>query len=175
MTQSLTKFSLLLLLAGWVTGCDWVQQPPKEVEGWKPIYGTSEQVRNIYSDLPQTMVNPGKIYLYNSYIFINDVGKGIHVVDNSNPSSPTKIAFLNIPTNVDMAVKNQVMYVDNGTDLVALDITDPTNISEIKRIENVLDAPEFPPYSGYFECYDPTKGVVIGWTQTMLESPECYR
>jgi len=30
-------------------------------------------------------------------------------------------------------------------------------------------------YSGYFECVDSEKGVVIGWEEATLSNPECWR
>ena len=41
--------------------------------------------------------NPGKIYYKDNYIFIVEELKGIHVYDNTDPSSPVKKAFVNLP------------------------------------------------------------------------------
>ena len=45
---------------------------------------------------PKEIVESGKIYVYQDYIFVNDKYKGIHVIDNSNPVTPVKIAFISI-------------------------------------------------------------------------------
>ena len=47
---------------------------------------------------------PGKICVKGNIIFLNDLDKGVHVIDNSNPAQPRKIAFINIPGNEDIAV-----------------------------------------------------------------------
>ena len=80
----------------------------------------------------------GKIYIRGNYIFLNEVDKGIHVINNSNPSRPENVAFIDIPGNMDMAVKGNILYADLYTDLVALDITDPMNVKVKKVIEGVF-------------------------------------
>ena len=98
-----------------------------------------EELRSsVYNDNDQQLERPGKIFLYNSLILINDFEKGIHVYDNSNPSSPSHVAFINIPGNVDIAVRDNILYVDSYVDLVAIDISDPTEVKEIGRTENAL-------------------------------------
>src|SRR5690348_6755403 len=72
---------------------------------YRPVYKPLSEVRlNMKGGAPRDVENPGKIYLYGNYIFLNDLQKGIHVIDNSNPSTPKNVAFISIPGNVDMAV-----------------------------------------------------------------------
>jgi len=85
-----------------------------------------------------TLKEPGKIYMAGNYLLINEKSKGIHVINNTDARNPVSIAFLNIPGNTDMAVKNNILYADNYMDLVVLDLSDPTNISLIKRVENTF-------------------------------------
>ena len=68
------------------------------------------------------MINPGKIYFKEGYIFINEELKGIHVIDNRNPENPQNIGFIEIPGNVDIAIKNNTLYADSYIDLGAIDI-----------------------------------------------------
>ncbi|HZE84528.1 MAG TPA: hypothetical protein VE035_09475, partial [Puia sp.] len=70
------------------------------------------------------IVAAGKIYVKDQYIFLNDIDKGIHVYDNSDPSHPVQTAFLNIPGNEDIAVKGNMLYADMYGDLLAIDISD---------------------------------------------------
>src|SRR5689334_6664328 len=91
-----------------------------------PVYKTTQEVRNnIKSGPAQPVEHPGKIYIQGQYIFLNDIDKGIHVIDNSNPSQPQQVAFINIPGNMDLAVKGNILYADLYTDLVAIDISNP--------------------------------------------------
>ncbi len=152
---------------------------PDQIEGYKPIYISKENLHKIYSDTPQPLINPGKIYVWNKYIFINEKSKGIHVIDNSNPTSPKKISFINIPGNIDIAVKSNVLYADNVSDLVALDISNINNIVLTKRIENLYSKrlQMFPDNitNIYFECVDTNQGYVINWVKTTLHKPKCKR
>jgi hypothetical protein len=72
----------------------------------------------------QNILDPRKIYVTDSYIFISDSGRGIHIFDNRNPSHPVKTAFLAIPGNQDIAVKGNTLYADMFTELLAIDISD---------------------------------------------------
>ena len=96
---------------------------------YKPVYKTTAEVRaNIKSNAPKAIEKPGKIYIRGSYIFLNDLDKGIHVIDNSNPAQPKNISFIDIPGSVDLAVKGNTLYADFFTDLVAIDISNPHNV-----------------------------------------------
>jgi hypothetical protein len=66
------------------------------------------------------------------------VQKGIHVIDNSNPAAPRNISFINIPGNVDIAVKGNSLYADCYSDIVVFDISNPANVSAKKFMDNVL-------------------------------------
>ena len=104
-----------------------------------PVYKTKAAVKeNIKSNPPTQISMPGKIFTISNYIFLNEVDKGIHVIDNTDPSSPKNIAFINIPGNMDLGVKGNILYADVYTDLVALDISNPLNITATKFIEGVF-------------------------------------
>ena len=61
----------------------------------EPIYQTKEQVtKNIKSNPPKEITSPGKIFIYDNYIFLNEVDKGVHIIDNTNPASPQVKAFI---------------------------------------------------------------------------------
>src|SRR5688500_18833604 len=65
---------------------------------YRPVYKTAEEVRaNIKTNGSEQIERPGKIFVKGNYIFLNEVDKGIHVIDNSNPSQPKNISFINIP------------------------------------------------------------------------------
>ena len=97
----------------------------------------------VKSESARTLVHPGKMYVKDNYLFVNEIKKGIHVIDNRNPASPKFVAFINIPGNGDIAVRNNILYADSFSDLVALDIEDPTNAKETGRIQNVFVRGQF--------------------------------
>ncbi len=104
-----------------------------------PVTMTLSELRSSVKILPpQQIVNSGKIYVYEEFIFINDAGKGVHIIDNSVPASPKKIAFLKIHGNVDVAVKDEMLFADSFTDLVVFDISNIRNIVQKNRLNNVF-------------------------------------
>jgi len=80
----------------------------------------------------------GKIYIYNDYLFINEPGEGIHIYNNVNPGAPVNIAFVQIPGNIDLAIHNNVLYADSFIDLLAFDISNVSNIKQVKRVNDVF-------------------------------------
>ncbi len=108
--------------------------------------------------------NPGKIYFKDNYIFIVEEFKGIHVYDNSNPASPVKKAFVNLPGVVDISISGYIMYADSFVDLVVLDVQDVNNIHETGRLAGILPYTVPPADNDYPMAFvDEDKGVVIEW------------
>jgi len=124
-----------------------------------PVYKTTAQVKaGIKSGAPQEVENPGKIVLLGSYIFLNEIDKGIHVIDNRNPGAPNNIAFIAIPGNEDLALKGNTLYADLYTDLVTLDISNPLNVVVKKYSEGVF------PYRAYGNgFYGDTTRIIADW------------
>lgn len=128
---------------------------------YQPVYKTSAEVRaNIKSNAPQGIINAGKIVVLGNYIFLNEVDKGIHVIDDRNPASPQNVAFINIPGNMDLVLKGTTLYADLYTDLVTLDISNPLNVVVKKYNEGVFPYRLYP--SGFFG--DSTK-IITDWVK----------
>jgi len=64
---------------------------------------------------PIEIVESGKIYAYKNYIFINDVYRGLHVLDNTNPESPQPIKFIKLEGNNDISIKDDRLYGQGGS------------------------------------------------------------
>ena len=72
---------------------------------------------------------------------------------------------IKIPGNIDMAVKDDVLYADSFIDLVAIDISNINAPREVHRVEDVF------PYNAYqaigedvwLSSVDQEKGVVVGY------------
>ncbi len=127
-----------------------------------PVYKEREAVvKNIKNNAPKQIETPGKIYIYDKYIFLNEIDKGIHIIDNSNPANPQNIAFVDIPGNMDIAVKENVLYADMYGDLVALDIANPKDVKVIKTLEAVF--PERNWGNGFFTSNN--GNIVVDWIQ----------
>ncbi len=130
-----------------------------------PIYITYDELRNsVGVEESKELENPGKIYFYNNHLFINEYLEGIHIIDNSDPSSPQNKKFIKIPGNVDISIKDDILYADSYVDLVAIDISDLNNISEVNRIEDLFQY-ILPPYDENYRVddIDYSKGIVVEW------------
>ena len=99
-----------------------------------PIYTPKSTVlASINGSATQPILQPGQLYIKGSYIYLNDVNEGIHVIDNSDPANPVQKAFLTIPGNRDIAIRGNILYADMYSDLLAIDISDP-GAAKIKSI-----------------------------------------
>ena len=106
---------------------------------FRPVYKTRDEVKTaIRNDNNEEIRVPGKIYIKGNYLFLNELNKGVHVIDFSNPAAPVKKGFIHIPGNVDMAVRGNFLYADCYTDLMTIDITDPTAVKLVNYIEGVF-------------------------------------
>lgn len=177
--MSYLKTMLWLVIPVLFSQCTVDEESPAETEvknGLRPVYLSYDEMRQITSSGPRALQHPGKIYVRGRFLFINETGQGIHIIDNQNPATPQNMAFLSIPGNVDMAVKGNVLYADNTIDLVALDISNPLEVKLLKRVQNTFPYQSYPSQTGVqFECADPAKGVVIRWESATLQNPQCYR
>ncbi|MCW3092727.1 MAG: hypothetical protein JWP81_3796 [Ferruginibacter sp.] len=128
---------------------------------YTPVYKSKAEVlQSIKSAPPSALQNTGKIFLYGQYIFINEINKGVHIIDNSNPLAPRNISFIAIPGNIDLAVKNTTLYADLYTDMGTIDITDPQNVVFKKITTNVFPERD---YSNGFRP-DSTK-YIVDWVK----------
>lgn len=152
-----------------------VPESPKEVDGWAPVYNKDEANKQIKSMEPRTIDKGGKIYVKGDTLYQVESGKGIHVIVLKQPSNPQKVAFINVLGAQEIAIKDNMMYVNNMNDLVVLDITDVRAVKIADRITSVfhLVDPAHPPGTGYYECVDASKGEVVGWEQKTLSYPKC--
>lgn len=136
-----------------------------------PVYTETEtwRAQAINFEAPRDLKTPGKIYLYENLLIVNDFLQGVHIFDNSNPSAPTSLGFLPVHANQDIAVRNDIMYLDSYTDLLAFDISNPSQPHFISRLNDVFEFDNHGYLPGYNEAYpmveiDPSQGVVTGWS-----------
>ncbi|WP_445738098.1 LVIVD repeat-containing protein [Mariniflexile sp.] len=134
------------------------------------IMSKAEFRKSVAIVTPRDIEKAGKIYAYKDYIFVSDVGKGVHVIDNANPKFPKKIKYLKIPGNEDISVKNDFLYADSATDLLVFDISNINSISLKQRLEDVFSIYNFQmPLGTRFvnnEGYNYQTDIIVGWTVT---------
>jgi len=174
--KNLIKASItLLVLAASLTGCMDRTVERITYTANVPVYMAFSDFRTSFEKSgPVEIRQPGKIYFKDGYLFVNEYGKGIHVIDNSDPANPEKLAFYEIAGNIDMAIKGNILYADSYIDLVAIDITDIDNPKEVGRLMNIF--PEVVPEGDRWFPYamvDKSKGVIVDWeVRTVTEERE---
>ena len=140
---------------------------------FEPVYQTSEEIRSQTRLVePQPITAVGKIYIKDNHLFINDPGKGIHIIDNGNPAQPQVKGFLQIPGTFDLAIKGNTLYADSYIDLVAFDISNIADIQEVNRRTNVFSY--FNQDVGFY--VDPAKGIITHWqenTNVVVNKNDC--
>ncbi len=101
------------------------------------VYKAKADILASINDNPsQSIDHAGKIYIKGNYIYLNEVNRGIHIIDNNNAAHPVQIAFLAIPGNLDIAIKGNTLYADMYTDLLALDISNPLQAKLTGQVNN---------------------------------------
>src|SRR5450755_3616802 len=134
---------MLILLSCLLPGC-FKDHITKTYTIYRPVYTpTATVLANLNGNPSQPIVSAGKIYSAGAYIFVNDIDQGIHIIDNSNPSHPAQIAFLNIPGNEDMAVKGNILYADMYGDLLAIDLYEPKHAVITSMVHGVFPSRAF--------------------------------
>lgn len=174
LSSCLTSLFLILIL----NSCwPWEPVEPSEPEAaYRPVYLNEVQTNRVVQQAARSLEVPGKIYVYGAYLLINEVQKGIHIIDNRNPNEPLPISFIRIPGNMDMAVRNNILYADNHRDLIALDLQNLNEIRLIKRVPNAFPQVEnYPPeFNVYYECVDPQKGEVAYWERLPVSAADNF-
>ncbi|MDN5200873.1 hypothetical protein QQ008_05860 [Fulvivirgaceae bacterium BMA10] len=162
LTNTFTCIALMALATFLFPSCTDDCETTYTYFSYEPIYTSLDEIRSsVAITEPEELKSPGKIYLYGNILLVNEHGKGIHVIDNQDKTAPKHLSFIDIPGNVDMAVKNNILYADSYVDLLAFNISDINNIQLIKRIEDT-----FPNYSTFGFHVDSDRGVVTDWKQT---------
>lgn len=132
-----------------------------------PVYESKSEIfKSINGPANTAIEHAGKIYIKGNFIYLNEVNKGIHIIDNSNPSSPVQVAFLSIPGNLDIAIKGNILYADMYTDLLALDITDVHHAEYKTSIPDFFTGRAYPAVDNSYSYFQPSTTndmVAVNW------------
>lgn len=166
MKKLLLYFSLLLILQScWYTNHD--DDYPGMRSSYEPITQSRKDFEKSISLLGERpVINSGKIYVKDDLIYLNELGEGFHIIDNSDPTKPNPVAFLKIPLATDLAIRNNILYVHHAVDLVAFTYSLNSNSLNISHRErNVF--PELRSPEGLEPSFYnvPENEVVIGYQQ----------
>lgn len=132
-----------------------------------PVYMPYEVLRSsVKMSEPRDFESVSRIYLYQNYLFANERNAGIHVIDNTIPTSPVPIAFIEIPGNTELSIRDDNLYADSYIDLVTLDVSNINNISEIAREETIFpynSRQNIPNNVRLVGDIESSRGVVVGY------------
>lgn len=167
----LIAFFALAIISSFYSCVDgWGRGEPMVYTQFTPILLTRSSLETSVSLKPVTNIgDAAKIYYKDNFIFISERFKGVHIIDNTDPSNPINKGYIAIPGCVDMAIKNDILYVDNAVDLIAINLSDAQKgtLNVVKRIPNVF--PEVTPPDGgviptkYNTTNRPKNTFIIGW------------
>lgn len=165
--KSLFRLAVLgLTVTAFLTGCfrDDCESTRTYIR-FDPVYKLPSDVRvGMSVQSPRVLHEPGKIYVYGDYLFINERNEGIHVIDNADPANPKPLAFWSIPGNGDMAIRGNYLYANQYVDLLTIDISNFQNPQILCRSESA-----FQPYG-----FDPQQGYLIDYVQSeVTETIDC--
>ncbi|MEM7370596.1 MAG: hypothetical protein AAF587_18435 [Bacteroidota bacterium] len=133
---------------------------------YEPTYMTRAAFEDaVKVEKARELQDPGKILVNEDWLFVNEIGKGIHIIDNANPASPQVLSFLRVPGNYDMAIHCGKLYVDSSVDLLVFDLASAEQPSLISRTTNAFPHMLF--YKGYLA--DANRGVVVEWIGKAVE------
>jgi hypothetical protein len=134
-----TKYLLLCVVAWLCWSCNDQCKETRVVRRFSAVTHSLMELRTmVKAESPRSLEQPGKMYVKGKYLFVNEIKKGIHIIDNGNPANPKFVTFINIPGNGDIAVRDNILYADSFSDLVSIDITDPAAPKEVGRVKNVF-------------------------------------
>ncbi len=138
---------------------------------YEPVYTPLSVIRSsIAVQEPQPIKSVGKIHFKDGYLFVNEPGEGIHVIDNHDTENPLPIHFIAIPGNFDLVIRNNILYADSYIDLVGLDISNLDQVVEVSRLENI-----FSQYNSLGFYVDQESGLITEWVEVknveVTESP----
>lgn len=169
---------LLVSTIFFFTACEPKRVSIGDVQALVPIYEAKATATVINQMQAQPIINGGKIATLGQYLFQVEDGKGIHIINKSNPANPVKVSFIKIPLCHELTLKGNFLYTNNLADLVVLDISNLGNITVASRLENAFPDLniQYPDTTGvYFVCPDPSKGVITGWEIQTVNNPKCRR
>ena len=132
-----------------------------------PVYMSYAELRaSVAAEEPRPMTEMGRLVLYRDYLFVNEMNKGLHVINNSDPSAPVSVGFIKIPGNTDVSIRDGYLYADSFIDLVVIDISDPENVTEVNRKTDVFPWNQYQAVGNdqWFDARE-DRGVVIALTQ----------
>ena len=95
-----TKLLLLCIVAWLCWSCNDQCKETRVVRRFSNVTHSLMELRTqVKVESPRALEQPGKMYAKGKYLYVNEIKRGIHIIDNGNPASPKFVTFINIPGN----------------------------------------------------------------------------
>lgn len=163
-------YSILSGLFTLLGSCDLDRSEPMFFSLYKPVIMARESLeRSILFHTPENIVSPAKIYYKDNFIYISERYKGVHLINNADPKNPINKGYISVPGCLDMAIKDNTLYVDNAVDLVAIDISNISDSKIIVKKRIKATFPELVPPDGfdiplkYQSKNRPKNTIIVSW------------
>ncbi len=131
-----------------------------------PIYALRKDVQDSIKALPpQAMCTPGNIYARGTLLFVNELNRGWHVIDNSDAHNPKPLAYWRIPGSNQLAFVDGKVVTDNYGDLVALEVGADLGLKVHSTAANLLSGGDY----AYDRDPDVSANLIIGYRLETLE------
>jgi hypothetical protein len=162
-----SKIALVFIVFALIVLQGWTDNDYYYYYEYYPVYMDRANLEKSvsYSETPKDLENPGKIYYKHPHLFINEKYTGVHIIDNTDPLHPRNKGFIAAPGCLDMAVKNNIIYLDNAVDMVSVDLN---TMQVTKRIPNVLPEPVPPSESARYENR-PEGLIIVKWVKNDIK------
>jgi hypothetical protein len=163
--KTIIKFLLFIIVSStfvsclcWTGNCG---EPP--LETFKPVFVERSVFENsLQIQPPQNITKSGKIYIKDNLMFLNDTNKGFHVYNYTNPETPVKLGFIKIIGATDLAIRDNIIYINQAIDLVTLSYNNTSNtIQVLHRNKNVFPQKLSPNGNYAYEANE--NKIVIDW------------
>jgi hypothetical protein len=166
LVQLLMLTIFLTLSAVLLTSCSDKCETVAYYSYYEPVYMPLDEFRSAVAiEAPKAIKNTGKIYFKDLFLFLNEPGKGIHVIDNRNPETPVKLNFISIPGNFEIAAIGNTLYADSYMDLLIFDLSNMDNIVVANRIEGIFDT-----WDQFGYPISSEQGILIDWVEHVDQS-----
>jgi hypothetical protein len=140
---------------------------PASPHSYEPIMMSRVDLEASFAVEPAREIeSPGKLWVFNNYIMLVEQYRGIHLIDNTNPNDPQRVAFLRIEGCTELAVRDGIIYANNAIDLIGVKASaDFTSMELMSRNRSVLPSISSPDhwYDWYYTDRLPKDMIIVRW------------
>ena len=105
-----------------------------------PVYQDLTSIRNSFEVRGvEDMDTILRIVEVDHAYFLEEKGRGVHVIDKLNFSLPTRTAFISVPGCFSIEAQGDMLYVARGPDIVEVNVGDLSNITKRRTLKDLFN------------------------------------